>query len=281
MKNNVFVVVLYGKELDNSKTVNNLLNVGLLEDSLYIIWNNGPCHIKHTNCSFLDKDISKIKIIETVNNISLAKIYNTVINLYDAHRYVILDDDSNVSKEYITSLSDIGINQVGMPMIMVGGEVVNPCINGSASRITTKINDADVVTTIGSGLVVGKSITLELSKSFGNVFDERFFLYGVDSSFCFRLNSLKMNGNIKLIEGFDHSLSRLENNKDALLVFRRRERSNDIALQIRYYHKKSKWFRMLFMLLMSNIKKRILKNPQQYYFNLIIKTFLKGKHERQ
>lgn len=281
MNENTFLIVLYGKQIEESSTINNILKFGLLPNSNYVIWNNGPKSIEIHEKDFAFFETQKFKYVETLDNMSLAKIYNEVIKNFKAKRYIFLDDDSSLTKEYIESVHHISVDHVGMPIIYSQGKMINPCINGRVIGNDKFLHEKEMITTIGSGLIIGDCVALNLSKYFGNVFDERFYLYGVDTSFCFRLNRLGMNKNIQIIAGFEHSLSRLNSKEDNLQHFRRKERSNDIALQIRFYHDKRSWVRTLLMLFLSFIKKKILRKPQQYHIITVIKTLFKGKHERE
>lgn len=279
MKDKVFIIVLYNKKCSESITLKNLVMCSLNVDSICIVWNNGPQSIKVDAKEFFSKTNIDYNLIETVENISLAKIYNRVMIQYEAKRYIILDDDSKISSHYFTALDSIAVNDVGMPVIYSNGVIVNPRINNIEYKPNQKIKDDDVITTIGSGLVIGENVALSLREKFSDVFDERFNLYGVDTSFCYRLKHV-YNANIKIISGFEHNLSRLNSCSDTLKVFRREERSNDVALQIRYYLSRKKWIPMLTMIMLSSLKKAITNKPQQYNLITVLKVFIKGKHER-
>jgi hypothetical protein len=276
----LFLIVVYNKKIAESCTFNKVVNSKFSDDSLCVIWNNGPtsCEEEFLNVYEYNKNI---RYHETLHNISLAKIYNEVINKYNAQIYIILDDDSSLTDAYFEAVKQISPNEVGMPVIYYDRKIINPCINGQIYSKGINIDANDTITTIGSGLVVGRDVASQLFKAYNSVFDERFYLYGVDTTFCFRLNKLKINDKIKIIDGFEHGLSRLEGKNDKLTLFRKIERSNDLALQIRYYKEKKHWFLMMVLLLASSIKKFITFQPQQYKYSTIIKTFVKGKHERQ
>ncbi|MEC9671716.1 hypothetical protein RCT43_05530 [Escherichia marmotae] len=280
MNKQLFLIVVYNKKIAESCTFNKVVNSKFSDDSLCVIWNNGPtsCEEEFLNVYEHNKNI---RYHETLHNISLAKIYNEVINKYNAQIYIILDDDSSLTDAYFEAVKQISPNEVGMPVIYYDRKIINPCINGQIYSKGINIDANDTITTIGSGLVVGRDVASQLFKAYNSVFDERFYLYGVDTTFCFRLNKLKINDKIKIIDGFEHGLSRLEGKNDKLTLFRKIERSNDLALQIRYYKEKKHWFLMMVLLLASSIKKFITFQPQQYKYSTIIKTFVKGKHERQ
>lgn len=280
MNKQLFLIVVYNKKIAESCTFNKVVNSKFSDDSLCVIWNNGPtsCEEEFLNVYEYNKNI---RYHETLHNISLAKIYNEVINKYNAQIYIILDDDSSLTDAYFEAVKQISPNEVGMPVIYYDRKIINPCINGQIYSKGINIDANDTITTIGSRLVVGRDVASQLFKAYNSVFDERFYLYGVDTTFCFRLNKLKINDKIKIIDGFEHGLSRLEGKNDKLTLFRKIERSNDLALQIRYYKEKKHWFLMMVLLLASSIKKFITFQPQQYKYSTIIKTFVKGKHERQ
>ena len=280
MNKQLFLIVVYNKKIAESCTFNKVVNSKFSDDSLCVIWNNGPtsCEEEFLNVYEYNKNI---RYHETLHNISLAKIYNEVINKYNAQIYIILDDDSSLTDAYFEAVKQISPNEVGMPVIYYDRKIINPCINGQIYSKGINIDANDTITTIGSGLVVGRDVASQLFKAYNSVFDERFYLYGVDTTFCFRLNKLKINDKIKIIDGFEHGLSRLEGKNDKLTLFRKIERSNDLALQIRYYKEKKHWFLMMVLFLASSIKKFITFQPQQYKYSTIIKTFVKGKHERQ
>lgn len=238
MNKQLFLIVVYNKKIAESCTFNKVVNSKFSDDSLCVIWNNGPtsCEEEFLNVYEYNKNI---RYHETLHNISLAKIYNEVINKYNAQIYIILDDDSSLTDAYFEAVKQISPNEVGMPVIYYDRKIINPCINGQIYSKGINIDANDTITTIGSGLVVGRGVASQLFKAYNSVFDERFYLYGVDTTFCFRLNKLKINDKIKIIDGFEHGLSRLEGKNDKLTLFRKIERSNDLALQIRYYKEKN------------------------------------------
>jgi len=280
VKDNVFIVVLYNKTCSESSTLKKLMKLPLGSETLCVIWNNGPKSIQAEFEGFFSKESVECHLFETIDNISLAKIYNSVFRNFKSKRYIVLDDDSEISYQYYNALQSISENEVGMPIIYSNEVVVNPRINNKEYIFKQVINDNDIIITIGSGLVIGKNVVSLLREKFADVFDERFKLYGVDTSFCYRLN--KINGAfIKIIPGFEHSLSRLNKSSDTLKSFRIEERSNDVALQIRYYFSKREWIPMLSKIVLSSIKKLLTNKSQQYNIITIFKVFIKGKHERQ
>ncbi|WBW62915.1 glycosyltransferase family protein [Klebsiella electrica] len=280
---NVILILLYNRSPSESRTLISLLNCDFyLKNTKVILWNNGPSSISSASIS---KELTQrgyfFEYIETLNNESLSYIYNKVLNNNSAGRYILLDHDSVLNDSYLKDVSALSFNCVGMPLIYVNGVVVNPCINNRIMIQDDNICDLsenDIITTIGSGIVIGSDVVSQVREKFGSVFDERFYLYGVDTTFCFRIHNLISADRIKIIYGIEHSLSRLESESSNIKKFRRKERSFDLALQLRFYSSKKTLFFKLPFLIASVIKKKILRkesNIEIYYFVLAL---VKGRH---
>lgn len=168
-----------------------------------------------------------------------------------------------------------------MPLIFKDNEIVNPCNHATPVSGLRLIEKEDYITTIGSGLVLGKNVIKRILQRHSTVFDERFYLYGVDTTFCYRLNDLNLFESILIISGFEHSLSRLEIEDSETLRFRQIERSKDLALRVRYYCSLQEKMKEIAMLLGSYFKKSLLKKQQQYQLGMFVKTFMKGYYDKQ
>lgn len=282
MFDNIILVILYNKEIKDSMTVRHLLKCELLLNTKVVIWNNGPSSVQFTDSESMFNEYGYcFEYIESLNNCSLAEIYNEVFDRNHALRYIILDHDSQISDVYLKDVSLISSNEVGMPKIYVNNTLVNPCIDMRPIENPPDDLGSKIITTIGSGLVIGNSIASLIKENFGNVFDERFVLYGVDTTFCYRLSMLKIQNPIKIIHGFEHSLSRLGLEKERIetLVFRKKERSCDLGLRIRFY--RAGRVSGLFSFFLSFFKRLVLRKEQQYNFFIVISCILLGKHIRK
>ena len=281
MVDNLILIVLYNKKIEDSTTVRNLLECKTLSNSKVVIWNNGPLSIPLNNINerFIDCGY-QFEYIEELTNSSLAKVYNSVLRI-PASKYIILDHDSTVNESYLKEVVIISSNEVGMPRIYSGNQLVNPCINMLPIVDVSSRLSGEVITTIGSGLVIGNAVASLMKDKFGEVFDERFILYGVDTTFCYRLHSLDKKATIKIINGFEHSLSRLESHNENLetLIFRKKERSCDLGLRIRFYSVGR--IRELTSYLLSSCKRFLLRREQQYYFLNVLHCIIFGKHIRK
>lgn len=266
------LVVLYNCKPFDSVTVKSLLkNWPATSNTKFIFWNNGPVSqpldVKELN--ELD-----VEMVESLHNESLAKIYNQFIETVHANVYVVLDHDSDVSPQYIAALSPVTPEQCAFPVILNGSKATGPLVNGTTVNKPTSLTYNDTLLAIGSGVIIGSSIANTIKTAYGNIFDERFYLYGIDSTFCYRLERLKLITNCKVISGFQHSLSRLESESSVLTQFRKKERSYSFGLTLRHYRKLN-YLRILCILLL----KRIL-NKSPLSIAHIFKALISGRHYR-
>ncbi|MGJ8682400.1 glycosyltransferase family 2 protein [Paraglaciecola sp.] len=233
--NTSILVVLYAQNISQSDTIKGLILHALnYTNTSLVIWNNGPDSIPLSTVQPLKElGFKNVELVQTIENIALSKIYNRFIKNWPAKRYILLDHDSFLTQEYLSAaLSDREI-EVGVPLIESQQEIRSPHIEGKwhPGPYTNK----DKVRAIGSGLIISENICQIIKNSFGDVFDQRFYLYGVDTTFFYRLRKVKLNSRIKIISKFNHSLSRLENESEETKFFRRKERSYEIGLKTRYY----------------------------------------------
>lgn len=281
MFNIAILVLLYNKEISESKTLSSLISSeAQFSTAKLVIWNNGPEKLASYDVSHLTGLGYEVQIEETINNESLAVIYNRFIENIQSEKYVLLDDDSVLNDNYIKAANGSKNSEVSMPIITSGGRIVNPKINTSTYVKGQSIASNDKVITIGSGLVVGREIVLKLLNNFSTVFDERFYLYGVDTTFCYRLVISKLIKNVRVIHGFEHSLSRLEHESESLTAFRRKERSYDVALTYRYYYPIHLSLISINRIILSAIKNYFLSKKSKVYVYHLVKGFITGIHYR-
>lgn len=281
----VFTIVLYNKNPYDSITICNLLNFSnSIEKRIKIlIWNNGPKKINKKDIPITKNINIDIEIVETISNISLAIIYNKSIENNNSNLFIFLDDDSVITKNYFFSIFQVDRYKIAIPLITVNGKINYPLYE---RRLIKKpfthealITSKTPIITIGSGLVIGNEVIHIILKKYNKVFDERYLLYGVDISFCLRLRQLEKI-NIKIIPGFEHSLSRLKKEKNSIKDFRKKEISYSVGLTLRYYKpllysiiKISAYF------IIFNIN-FIFKRNNNFYLFLMLKTYIKGYCKR-
>lgn len=275
------LVLLYNKEITDSNTINSLIESKFqYPNARLVIWNNGPEQLKKRDYRTFEDLGYDVVIEETLNNESLAVIYNRFLTQNRAEKYILLDDDSVLNAAYILASSKSKAAEVGMPIISSQGEAQSPTIDGLPYSAGTEFSSESKVTTIGSGLVIGADIVDSLKEHYKNVFDERFYLYGVDTTFCLRLFNNKLTDMIKIIPGFNHSLSRLEKEDFEKAKFRCLERSYDLGLTLRYYEPRLSSIFIVIKLCASTLKRTLLGKKVELNFVAVLKGFVFGKHYR-
>lgn len=255
MDNVSIVVVLYNCEIRDSITLAGINEANVyFEQSNLVIWNNGPKKLQDSNTEHLKGTGFNITIEETVENKSLAEIYNAFIQKYPAKHYVILDDDSSITGDYLKHLKTLKNEQVVYPIILSNGKPCSPKINRKklprgVQLKDIKLNDNDKVEAIGSGLIISHELVNSIRSQYDDLFDERFYIYGVDTTFCWRVASVLAPSQITIVDGFSHSVSRNDDEPKAVKLFRQIEKANSKGLKIHHYKSKFiKWFKTIQLL---------------------------------
>jgi len=228
------LVILYDKRIEDSTTISNLLEIKSNEFSLFIV-NNGPKKIE-----FLEKNERnniRIKYSEFLENKPLSIVYNEFLNSCDADRYVILDDDSILSKSYINRVFDGNLNTYDLEVPRVfnkKNQIFYPLkdwtvINDEDCYLDYKAND---IFSIGSGLIISRRLVSNFKALKLNLFNEAFSFYGVDFSFFWEINrhdfgKLKITSTSVII----HDMSLHGEISD----FKMNELYINFALQLRHY----------------------------------------------
>ncbi|XBS68535.1 hypothetical protein ABK905_17815 [Acerihabitans sp. KWT182] len=272
------LVVLYDKEMVQSKTLTALINYNIENIYLTII-NNGPNSIDEENhiFEFLKVQTASIKLYNYLENKPLSKIYNQFITEnFNADGFVFFDDDSLPQASYIRSLTSNCHNSDIMIPRIISTENNNLYYPIEKNNIinTDGYLDAHVTMSISSGLVIYKEFARKMIEIFGSVFDERFALYGVDTSFFLRVMRIsRANGKVKIYCAgvINHSLSRTEGE---ISKFRLKERLYDIAITARFYPEYVSFFVFL-----KKIVKLLLSAKINLAY-LLVYYYIYGKHPR-
>lgn len=211
-----FCVVLYNKQLLQSESVLSLVRYGPLLDKKIkiVVFNNGP------KPQSIDGLPNFITVHQVLINGSLSKIYNKFIELYQANKYVFLDDDTNITEGYLLDIIETDF-KVLMPKIKCQGVEHYPVVTSSG------------VQTITSGLAISHFAIQEIKKKNGFVFDESFDLYGIDTAFCYFINKNKYEYTLSNVY-LEHQLSHINGSSGE---FRKKEvlLANSAAL-IKYFN---------------------------------------------
>lgn len=269
------LILLYNKGVGLSKTINSLYGVNdkHFHDINLIIWNNGPSKIQlDLNGDFIKK-WNRVELVEMIDNMPLSHVYNYIIETYPAERYIFLDDDSKLTNEYFIAIIDSNAG-VAVPAILSHGEYRSPTVSGKFNPGPYQVTDK--VIAIGSGIGMSHDIAKKIKNHYGDVFDSRFALYGVDTTFFLRIHQFGLSDQVEMIDGFEHSLSRLENESQAISQFRQVERAYDLGLTLRHY---VPWPQVLFILLKQTVKFALGK-VSWLQLKIFIKAYKDGCHPK-
>lgn len=259
------LVLLYNKKISESLTLNTISNVKSKKN--IVIWNNGPnkLNLNEDAIQELKNKNFQIYIEETIENLSLSKIYNTFLRKYKSNRYMILDQDSNLREYDIDKIFDV-CDYLVIPNIK--GVRTHQYISPIGFEKKQKIM------AIMSGICFSQILAEHFVSLYENVFDERYYFYGVDSSFFFRLRKQKSLYNRIVLDGvIYHDLSRYDE-EEHQSVFRKKERSYDAGISFRNYPSLETLKNFIYALRYSFGSKRY------FYFNDIIMCYLKGTHPK-
>jgi hypothetical protein len=270
------VVVIYNCEINESNTLNSIANSSInYKNTVLVIWNNGPNLLHSLDITSLKEKGISVYIQQTIDNISLAKIYNQFIKENSSQYYLILDDDSLLNNTFLNKIKQLNTISIALPIIKSNDTIVSPIKNRRPVNTATETcTNRDRVMAIGSGIILSKSICDYLIDEYGDIFDEKFFLYGVDSSFFFRIREQCLTKSITFIEGFNHSLSANEQESDDIKQFRLIESFNGKALIVHHYCGYTKRYIKAIKILIKIILSRKKREANVHYLNALIT----GKH---
>lgn len=276
-----FLVLLYNKEIQYSNTLNQLLDSKLsFANCQLTIWNNGPAPLVNRDVDAFEKLGFSVTITETLENRSLAKIYNQFVDSIQSDKYVILDDDSILNDGYLSDVLAVKSDEVCIPIIRMNDEVKGPRINKKMIKEPTLFSNCDRISAIGSGTVLGAKVADKIKAKEGTIFDERFFFYGVDTTFFLRLNRVEEHIPFRVINNFSHSLSRYEKESERVREFRKKERSCTTALRLRHYKPLPNGFLLYLKHMISSFSKVISGKEAKIDFKEFTRAYLSGNHYR-
>lgn len=258
--------------------------VNKFENFKIVVWNNGPNLFSLTDRTELKRFSDQVSLVETIENRSLSDIYNKFVEMNDSDCYIILDDDTNITNDYLCAINDIHSQGVYLPLVTSKSELISPRYG---NKPITNIADFTYINkeimAIGSGLAFTCDVADQIKLRYGDVFDRRFFLYGVDSTFMCRVN--KLGCMISLLPGFDHDLSVNIDESYKVTQFRVKENSYALGLKIRYYFNYRFLLSLLSLLyheffkLTRGVKYRP-RSRHQAVLKYVLKAIITGEHYR-
>ncbi|WP_295466709.1 hypothetical protein [uncultured Pseudomonas sp.] len=275
----LFLVVLYGLRPVDAATLRSLLALpvaSLPPDSALLIWNNGPQTLGEAERQSLlaAPGWARVFIEEDLGNPPLSRVYNQALRL-GAERLVIFDQDTVVDGRYLAALGREA--ELLVPLVLGAGAIRYP---HQYKQVVTEEGplEPQATVTISSGMCLSQGLAERIAARHGDVFDERFALYGVDVSFFLRVQALAREAPVELLCAgiLDHSLSELEAETPAQRRFRDIEKFY-VALLLRLHYKGASRTKVLRYLVRQLLGNRL------YLYGVLprmVQTIFRGRHPR-
>lgn len=183
-----FLVVVYSTSPDLTTTLKSLATLDFQAAKIlpeFSIWDNSEQGFGKASISTLPGEVT---YHHSGKNEPLSKVYNTLIsNSAGSDYFIVLDDDSSITNDYIASLDLFFRSRVpvAVPQILFNHNLISPgIIKGVRGRalnlqnlVTGPVPSKNIVAMM-SGTVISKD-----ALSQGLKFDERLNFYGVDTRF--------------------------------------------------------------------------------------------------
>lgn len=273
------LIVLFNKELNESKTLISLLQCESLAKVFLKILNNGPKEIL-VEGEFFEDLLTRFDnvIFETrLENAPLSKLYNEFIDgNVDSDYFVILDDDSKLDGDFISNITEQDAD-ILVPRILSidDGRFYYPTQHGVVVENEGMMEPAELMS-ISSGLTISKRLVSLMLSHYPDVFDESFALYGIDTSFFLRIRRMTRNNpsllSVKCISLIRHSLSRAQEKNSS--EFRTVERLYDFAITAKHYPEY-----VSYLCLFKRIVKYLVKVKIKYVW-ILSRYYIYGKHPK-
>ncbi|HIG2990677.1 hypothetical protein M2Y83_25860 [Klebsiella pneumoniae] len=279
----VIIVVTYGKTKISNKTLESLMSVNLKKKHDLIIFNNGPVSINDScfECvDLLKKKFKAFSLYEDLSNAPLSSIYNYFLEENDYDRYILLDDDTMFPSCFFDDMDETLLEHkfldLQLPRIIENSNKKQYYPRCGRNIIEPgPLNEKDEFFSVGSGLIIYKSLIEKFKKNNIELFDTRFALYGVDYSFFRRLRMLRKKGvffNIVVNSEIFHSMSSVNPKVEQ---WRKKERMYDHVLTIKHYGGMGVKYLKLFKLILHYLNT---KDLMLVIYS--IEVYIKGIHPR-
>jgi hypothetical protein len=281
------IIILYNENIENSKTFESLLNSDRSDITLnVIIWNNGPKSLnlqEVRQCkSVCDSKNISLSIYENLHNIALSKIYNFFINRESFDFFTILDQDSILNNDFFQNIKINNDFDVIIPQVYSAGWISKenslcfPIYHENRKIFDKKAFIMGEIESISSGLTLSNQLIKYISKSKQEIFNERYALYAIDTSFFLNLIALKQTEFKGICVGkINHSLDFNLQDRKKVSPMRRLEMEYSKVLNKIFYDKKSRL--NIFLYLLRKFTRREYSYSE---FLKLIKCLFKKKHPR-
>lgn len=281
------VVILYNTTIKNSQTLCSLLKCELSHINLSLnIWNNGPSLLIEDEIKLLKKECEtlgiNLNIYQNIQNIALSHIYNYLIEKSEFNFFTILDQDSNLEKDFFNNIYSNHNYDLIVPEIYASGwrekeeTKCFPTYLGSEILLEKQTFILGEIFTISSGITLSNKLIDILQENDKTVFNNNFALYGIDTSFFYNLkNLLALNLQGICVGTIKHNLAHNRFSTAQLSETRKLEMEYDNILQRIYCNHKSTFSTLIFLL-----KKLISRKYSLQVFKKLLVCLINKKHPR-
>ncbi|MGL4446936.1 MAG: hypothetical protein ACRCYV_00450 [Aeromonas sp.] len=290
----LFLVVLYNKAIGESCTIKTLIdyisNLEHKQQIKIVIWNNGP----EIFCDETFGANAYVELIQDCTNKPLSFVYNSVYEKFKPEYFAIFDDDTELTCNYIEDmlrfkkidaflLPKVTMNYSRSELGYDAEKLKYPKVNGLTVELV--VNSNSIITAPMSGVLLSKGLCNNLRDSYGDLFDQDFSLYGVDTVLFTRIAELGLAHRMHLGSDIKHSDSFfLDEPDEKKRAFRRKEHSIARGILIRKYYFKQyrnpikRYIKLLSKLISAHVFAS--KDARRVYsgFYVILYFFL-GRHK--
>lgn len=281
------LIILFNSKIDDSKTIMSLLETDISGIDLnVIIWNNGPNPLCLEECQkynmiFKNHNIS-LSIYEDRHNIALSKIYNVFVTKEKFDFISILDQDSTLNQDFFQNVYNHFDYDVIVPHIYSSGwrskeySLCFPVYAGSERLLDKPTFSMGEIISISSGLTISSRLVNYLKSIKSEIFNERYALYAIDTSFFLDLKELENNGFKGLCIGkIDHSLDFNLYDSKKISPTRKLEMLYSNVLNKIFYDKKNRFNIFLYL-----FRKFTRKEYSFLVFLKLVRCLINKKHPR-
>lgn len=281
------LIILHNSNINLSKTIQSLLNTDKNGINLSVIlWNNGPNLLAIKECekykTIFNSNKIQVSIYENIKNIALSKIYNFFIKKQDYDFFTILDQDSILNNNFFQQIKYNNNFDIIVPAIYSAGwrskenTLCFPIFSGTNKLLDKNTFAMGEIESISSGLTLSNKLVKYLSNHKIKIFNERYALYAIDTSFFLDLKTFSDTQFRGICVGkINHSLDFNLQDRKKISPVRKLEMEYSKVLNKLYYDKKSRLNIFLYL-----FRKFTRKEYTFSEFIKLVKCLIQKKHPR-
>lgn len=194
--------MLYKIDIYKCKILNSIIKCNLLKNSsnYFYIWDNSPNPVSDSDKLYIEGLGKNIVYDSHIDNIPLAKVYNSIIEKYSFCDYIVIfDQDTELLDYNYEKILDFAIEKNPMIDLFIPkiytksgclyspGKVMFPGKAMKINNIQEGVVKARKLTGITSGIIISN----QYIKNTGFRFNEKLKLYGVDTDLFYNYKEMR------------------------------------------------------------------------------------------